>query len=509
MIASIPSAVLQGVDGCPVVVEVHVANGLPGFTVVGLPDAAVRESRDRVRASFASSGLPWPRRRITVNLAPSAIPKGGAGLDLPIALGVLVASGVVAPEAVAGYAFVGELGLDGSLRGVPGALALADALRSHRLVVAVEDGPEASLGGGTCLTAPNLVEVVARCTGRRPWPGPPPATTGPQGTDDGSGAAGDLAEVRGHLLARRALEVAATGGHHLLMVGPPGAGKTLLANRLPGLLPDLDDATARVATRIRSAAGIGGATTSLLRRPPFRAPHHGLSAVAMIGGGTGALRPGEVSLAHGGTLFLDELGEFPTTVLDALRQPLEDGVVRVSRSHGSSTCPARFLLVAAMNPCPCGEGGVPGGCRCPPAARARYGRRLSGPLLDRFDITLRIDRPADTELLDRDPGESTAVVAARVAEARARAGARGVPTNAELDGPALDRATPLDDRATACLEAHLRSGKLSARGLLRVRRLARTVADLDGAGDTVESRHVSEALFLRGGRDLLFGEETR
>ena len=298
MIASIPSAVLQGVDGCPVVVEVHVANGLPGFTVVGLPDAAVRESRDRVRASFASSGLPWPRRGITVNLAPSAIPKGGAGLDLPIALGVLVASGVLASEAVAGYAFVGELGLDGSLRGVPGALALADALRSHRLVVAVEDGPEASLSGGTCFTAPNLVEVVARCTGRRPWPGPAAAPNGPHATDDGSVAAGDLAEVRGHLLARRALEVAATGGHHLLMVGPPGAGKTLLANRLPGLLPDLDDATARVATRIRSAAAVGGATTSLLRRPPFRAPHHGLSAVAMIGGGTGSLRPGEVSLAH-------------------------------------------------------------------------------------------------------------------------------------------------------------------------------------------------------------------
>ena len=509
MIASIPSAVLLGVDGRTVRVEVHVANGLPGFTVVGLPDTAVRESRDRVRAALASSGLPWPRRRITVNLAPSGMRKGGAGLDLPIAVGVLVASGAVAPEAVAGYAFVGELGLDGSLRGVPGVLALADALAGHRVVVADDNGVEAALAGGGCATAPTLAEVVARCTGRRPWPRRPPGASRQEAVDHGPKSGGDLSDVRGQLVARRALEVAATGGHHLLMVGPPGAGKTLLANRLPGILPDLDSETSRVATRIHSVARSAGSTTALLARPPFRAPHHGLSAVAMIGGGHAGLRPGEIGLAHGGVLFLDELGEYPTAVLDALRQPLEDGVVRVSRAQGSSTCPARFMLVAAMNPCPCGEGGLPGACRCSPAARGRYARRLSGPLLDRFDITLRIDRPTNAELVNEGPGESTAVVAARVDATRARALARGVRTNAELAASSLDVVAPLDPRGVTLLERHLRSGRLSARGLHRVRRLARTVADLDGAGPTVGASHVAEALFLRGSRALLLGEEVR
>ena len=513
MIASIPSAVLLGVDGRQVRVEVHVANGLPGFTVVGLPDAAVRESRDRVRAAFASTGLPWPRRRITVNLAPSGVRKGGAGLDLPIAVGVLVASGVITPEAVAGHAFGGELGLDGSLRGVPGVLVLADTLAELRLVVADADGPEASLAGGTCLTAASLADVVARCTGRRPWPVVPSVVPDP--SPSAADERGDLADVQGQLLARRALEVAAAGGHHLLMVGPPGAGKTLLANRLPGILADLDPETSRTVTRIRSVAGAARSTTALVTRPPFRAPHHGLSAVAMIGGGSGGHRPGEIGLAHGGVLFLDELGEFPTVILDALRQPLEDGVVRISRLHGSTTCPARFLLVAAMNPCPCGAGGLPGACRCSPATRARYARRLSGPLLDRFDITLRIDRPVSSEMIgngreeSRPVGEATAVVAARVVAARERARARGVRANAELDISALDRFAPLDARASALLERNLRTGGLSARGLHRVRRMARTVADLEGAEETVEADHVAEALTLRGSRALLFGEEVR
>lgn len=508
MIASIPSAVLLGVDGRPVSVEVHVSNGLPGLTMVGLPDAAVRESRDRVRAALVSSGLPWPRRRITVNLAPSGMPKAGAGLDLPIAIGVLVASGVVDADAVAGHAFVGELGLDGSVRGVPGTLVLADALTDHRLVVAETGLAEARLAGGTCASAPSLAEVVARCTGRRPWVEP----EAPQVVDrspDVTDPAGDLADVQGQPVGRRALAAAAAGGHHLLLVGPPGAGKTLLATRLAGLLPDLDGPTARDVTRIRSAAGELAPGSGLVTRPPFRAPHHGVSAVALIGGGSAAMRPGEIGLAHGGVLFLDELGEFPATVLDALRQPLEEGVVRVSRSRGSICYPARFLLVGAMNPCPCGDAGVPGSCRCAPAARARYARRLSGPLLDRFDLAVRIERPAVAELVAPRPGACTAAVAERVRAARDRAASRGVPVNAHLAVRDLDSMAPVDDGGGALLERHLRAGRLSARGLHRVRRLARTLADLDGSGDVVTVTHVAEALFLRGSRALLLGEESR
>ncbi len=510
MIATVSSAVLYGVDGRLVSVEVHVSNGLPGLTIVGLPDAAVRESRDRVRAALVSSGLPWPRRRVTVNLAPSGMKKAGAGLDLPIAIGILVASGVLDPRAVDGYAFVGELGLDGSLRGVPGTMVLADALMSHRLVVAEESVGEARLAGGECVCAPTLTDLVARCTGRRPWADPPAGeTAGAVDADGGDGGPPpDLTDVAGQPVARRALEVAATGGHHLLLVGPPGGGKTLLANRLVGLLPDLSPATARQVTRIHSAAGEPTLAGRLLVRPPFRAPHHGVSAVALIGGGTATMRPGEIGLAHGGALFLDELGEFPAAVLDALRQPLEDGLVRVSRARGSITYPARFLLVAAMNPCPCGRGGPPGSCRCTPAARSRYARRLSGPLLDRFDITVRVDLPAADDLIAPTRGESSAAVAARVAAARTLAAERGVDVNADLPASALLDRAPLNADAAALLERAVRSGRLSVRGLHRVHRLARTVADLDGGPADIAAGHMAEALFLRGDRSLLLGEDN-
>lgn len=515
VIATIPSAVLIGVDGKPVSVEVHVSNGLPGFTMVGLPDAAVRESRDRVRAALLSSGLAWPLRRVTVNLAPSGMRKGGAGLDLPIAVGLLVASGELDLGTVTGMAFIGELGLDGSLRGVPGTVVLAEALGNHVLVVPEAGACEAGLSGDHPVrSAPTLAILVERLLGNRPWDQPVPPHPGtcpaPGGRPPGGSASrhGDLSDVQGQRLARRALEVAATGGHHLLLVGPPGSGKTMLANRLPDLLPALVRSTALEVSRVHSVAGLPLPPGGLMVRPPFRAPHHGASPVSMIGGGTTWMRPGEISLAHGGVLFLDELGEFPTVVLDALRQPLEEGQVRVSRARGSTAFPARFILVGAMNPCPCGEGGAPGWCRCSESARERYARRLSAPLLDRFDIAVRVDRPDVDDLMDGTPGESTAVVAERVVATRRMAARRHVLTNSELPGATLRSDAPMSAAASKLVEMQMRSGTLSARGLHRVHRIARTIADLEGAGD-IEASHMHEALLLRCRRDLLLGMEQR
>lgn len=483
-----------GLEALPVAVETHVTGGLPGFSIVGLPATAVRESRDRVRAALSICGFDFPDGKVIVNLAPADLPKEGGRFDLPIALGVLAASGQLPPAQLQGREFLGELSLSGEVRGVTAALcaSVAAARAGHALIVPTQNGAEAALAGiGEVRVAEHLLGVAGYLQGR----GRLPRAVTPARPAPGAAPSPDLAEVRGQMRGRRLLEVAAAGGHNLLLIGPPGTGKTMLARRLPGLLPPLSADAALAVASIASAAGRSFRAEDWGQRP-FRAPHHSASSVALTGGGANP-RPGEVTLAHHGVLFLDELPEFGRTALESLRQPLEDGELTISRAAMQRTFPARFLFVAAMNPCPCGYLGDPrDNCRCSAEAVLRYRGRISGPLLDRIDLVVEMPRPAPAELLGP-PGEPSIAVRERVLAVRHAGRERQGVMNARLAGKALDSHAPLGHDARALLVRAAEQHGLSARAQTRVRRVARTIADMDRCAD-IEVRHLAEALASRG-----------
>ncbi len=513
MLALAFSAAIAGIDAHVVRVETDSAAGVPTFAIVGLPDRALNESRERVRAAIVNSGFGFPPGRLLVNLAPADVRKAGVGFDLPIALALLATDEQIDRAALRDYVICGELALDGSLRAVPGVLAMALAAKRAgfaSLVVPAANRDEAALVDGIDVYAvPALADAIAVVLGH----GAKFRRRGAIVLEEPERAdVGDFADVKGQTLAKRAMEIAAAGGHNLVLVGPPGCGKSMLARRLPSILPAMSSAEALEVTKVYSIAGLLAARPRVVATRPFRAPHHTASRVSLVGGGA-VPRPGEISLAMNGVLYLDELGEFPRATLEVLRQPLEEGAVTIARAAGTLTFPARFTLVASMNPCPCGFRGVRGSdCRCDDAAVQRYLGKLSGPLLDRIDLHVTVARVSFDELVDVAPAaETSASVRERVEAARARqaqrfsssgamaggAQAHGACTNAAIPAAAVRRLCPLDPAALALLESAVTRGALSARAFDRIARVARTIADL-AAAERIGREHVAEALVYRG-----------